>query len=143
MLRIILPDQVPNIWPVLKQSLMVALDCNSDGLMSNALQALLSGRLVGWVYSKPHEGKTQIAALATTVLLTDTIMQSNTLMIYSIMGLERLDLADWQIMLDGIRQYAARLKAVRITAQVRNKKILPIITALGGQISATMIELEV
>ena len=107
--------------------------------MSNMMQSLLVGRLVGWFLVKNGE----VQGFGTTYIADDTISGKRKLIVYSATAVKPISLEGWRCTIRVGRAYAKGMCCDSIVVYSNNKRILQVVESLGGDTSYRAVTLEV
>lgn len=146
MLVRLLPDDIENRWPVIKEALIKSIpsiiEKNNDSI-NRLLFALLDGTLHCWLSVEHKDGEPKIGAILTTTIVVDIPSGSKNLLIYSISAYEPLS---QELISEGyksLQEFAKSMKCFKIIAFTDIPRVIEMAKSIGGEATQTLIELEV
>ena len=144
MLLKMLPDQVSNYWPHIRESIEQALPPvvnESPNKMGNILEQLLTGEMQCWVAFRREDANEVVGFLVTTVT-SDACSKTKNLLIYSLCGLKLSRGSDWTEGLEALKKFAKLMQCSRIVAYSDNPLVLKVVEKLGGDTKYKFITFE-
>lgn len=147
MLVRLLPDDIEKRWPNLKDAILASLPSyvnnEDEDSINRLLFALLDGTLQCWILVEYENKESKIRAVLTTTITVDDLSGTRNLLIYSLTSFEQLT---QDILMDGyssLREFAKSNKCFKITAFTDIPRVIEMVKSVGGNVSQTLIELEV
>lgn len=133
------PEQIASNWDFLKTCIVTNMPMQRDHkqLDNNVLLALLGGSMQCWVEANQtmqnDEPKTEIRAVVVTQILEDELSETNSLLIYSLVGLNNMfDFTSWRKGLLTLAQFGRLAGCSNILAYTGNESILTFMRRLGA-----------
>lgn len=144
MLTLLMPEQVSNLWNIIKyaieESLPPVVDESSDK-MNNILTALLCGKAQCWAsYVRAEEGN-KFEGLVITEITYDNISDTKNLLIYCMYGYERSSKATWTKGLKSLVKFAVSRRCTSIVGYTEVSSIINLVDRLGGETKYRFIKL--
>jgi hypothetical protein len=148
MLRLLklLPDQIGEMWHVLKPSIEAALpptsidDANRGALI---LASLLTGRLDCMLVVKVRDDGNSIIAVVVVQVLEHVDSDSKTLFVYAMYGTGIAAGKDWLVIIDLIKDYARGQGCSRLSALSKVESVIKIMQLMGADTDYRLLTLEV
>lgn len=105
----------------------------------------MAGRLTCWTLCKIdiNTKKQDVYAIATTVIIQDTLSVRKYLEIYSLAGVKEITTREWIKVFSDLMVYAKARGCCKITATTRVDRIRRLVKHLGGDTTGTALEMEV
>jgi hypothetical protein len=144
MLLKMLPEQVSNYWPHIRNSIEQALPPvvgESPNKMGNILEQLLTGEMQCWVAFR-KDVENEVVGFIITTVISDPCSKTRNLLIYSLCGLKLSRGLDWIEGMEALRKFAKLMKCSRIVAYSDNQLILKVVEKLGGDTRYKFITFE-
>ena len=136
MLTRLLPDQVSNLWSIIKYAVEESLPPiagESPNKMNNILTALLCSKAQCWMsYTKSGEGN-KFEGLVITEITHDDISDTKSLLIYCLYGFEEISKSSWTGGMKALVKFAASRGCSNITAYSEVPSIISLVERLGGE----------
>ena len=136
MLTRLLPDQVSNLWSIIKYAVEESLPPiagESPNKMNNILTALLCSKAQCWMsYVKSKEGN-KFEGLVITEITHDDISDTKSLLIYCLYGFEKASRKSWTGGMKALVKFASSRGCSSITAYSEIPSIISLVERLGGE----------
>jgi hypothetical protein len=136
------PSSVSDNWIEIREILKLSWPPSvpmTEESMSGMLQSILVERLVAWAIFEDDK----LAALFTTVVVEDTIVNNKNLMIYTLGSVTALRPAIFMKCYNMLRDYGKELGCKFIIARSNNKAVINMAKQVGGDSTIHLIQLEV
>ena len=136
MLTRLLPDQVSNLWSIIKYAVEESLPPiagESPNKMNNILTALLCSKAQCWMsYVKSKEGN-KFEGLVITEITHGDISDTKSLLIYCLYGFEKASRKSWTGGMKALVKFASSRGCSSITAYSEIPSIISLVERLGGE----------
>jgi hypothetical protein len=148
-------DKVSTFWPLVEKSLRLAIESgdppgvpDTPETYTNILKSMLEGYVDCFMIGEvANEAKVvddfRILAIGTTIVSTDPVSGSRTLLIYTLSSFVVITDETWRWAFSHLMEYAQERGCVSMIAITRNARVLDIINKLGGSTEYRLVELEV
>ena len=124
-------EQITEYWKVIGPSVSKALPNPSIPVMENVLKSLYSGKMQCWAYIG---GDNKLIGLVTTTVLEDEVAMVKKLLIYSVSGIDKVDLSVWNKGLNTLIDFARSNDCGIIVAYTMNPKVANLVKRLKGSV---------
>ena len=131
------PQQISQDWVQIRNSIYLSLAptaAPTEESLSNILKALLSGAMICWY----HFRDSKLAAIMTTVDMSDDFSGSRNLLIYSFFSLAILEFEDYDHMWGILDRYGKSKGYYSLIAYTNDPKIKKIISRVSPEGAYTM-----
>ena len=138
-------SQVTEYWKVIEDSLTQSLAYEVSSSMAarnKILRTILVGKLVCWILHYPEKTNTVKAVVLTTIVEEDLI-DSKSLMIFSLGILEKPSADEWTEGFDSLAKYGKGVGCYRLLFYTRNAKMLKIAKLFGSVQAYTMVTIDI
>ena len=146
MINKLLPEQISNLWEIIKyaveQSLPPIVTENEDN-MNNILSSALSGKIDVWVsYEKTDKGN-KLEGVMLTNFLFDEVSKRRNLLIYCLYGYNNVGFKSWIEGLQTLTKYAKSRDCGQIIAYTDVPYMIDLTRKLGGEAKYTFCSFNV
>ncbi len=138
------PLAVGEIWSLIRQAVIRSTAPGTkltEENLSNVLSSLLSERMLCWTLAEyDDEGKAVgLYMIGTTTIVTDTIADTKSLLIYSLYGLKMMSEELWKKTISLLSEYAKGQGCVSVMATTANRRMLKVAEGMGVSTDLRMI----
>ncbi len=138
--------QVTEAWPAISAALTESMPPDeepSPDMLGNAFQELMADTMQAWVITVRRDGKSRVAALATTRWIHSGLSKSRYLGISSLYSYERVPDEVLRTALDRIKRYAKGGGATKVIAYSSGDRVVQMAEATGADASWRVLTWEV
>ena len=134
MLTQLIPEQISNLWDIIKYAIEQSLPPNvvdSPDKINKILSACLSGKIQVWAsYERGESNKFE--GIMLTKFLYDDVTEQKNLLIYSVYGYSEISQDSWINGLKALTKFAISRNCSMIVAYSNVEKIIQVVNNLGG-----------
>ena len=137
MINQLLPDQIATLWDYIKYAFEESIPSSIDRRAYDSnqiLSALLSGKAQCWIVYEKTTNERRFEGVVITEIIGDNIMNTRSLLIYSIYGTNISDLS-WRKGLVALSKWGVGKGCKAIVGYTDNKLIIDRVLKFGGSIS--------
>ena len=141
------PDQIANLWDMIKyaleQSPPIRVDVKDYRWTNRILESAMNGSISIWVaYQKSDEG-TKFEGVGITSIEVDKFARQKSLLIYYVYAYRDTNFISWQEAFDMMSKYARSRGCSKIITYSNNEQIISLAEGVGGDVSTRFITFNI
>jgi len=143
----LIPDQIAELWDIIKYALEQApplmVDTADQRWLNKILEAAMSGQIDIWIgYTKTDEGN-RFEAVGITSFEIDKFVKQKSLLIYYVYTFRDTQLDIWKEALLTVTKYAKSRRCTKVISYSDNEKIISLAKATNGNVDVRFITFDI